>query len=226
MKNLKNKMAKKRNKKLYIITPDRNNLSGYFDSLDKVIDSSKIDPSTNIYALQLRVKNHVGCSDNISDAHDFCLKHRIPLVVNDYPDLAWKNKEVGLHIGEGFTAENLPPIPREEERVLGFSCYGDVQRAVNASLTGQISYVAFGAFFPTTTKIPKAFIDKKVIDDFYLKMEGHQDKIPDIVGIGGINHDNIHLLPENLDIYAIVSAICDGDILVDKSKFSRLIDLL
>jgi thiamine-phosphate pyrophosphorylase len=76
----------------------------------------------------------------------------VPLIVNDDPALAKAVGAAGVHLGG--TDGDIPSARAllGAEAIIGASCYDQLANAEKAVAAGA-SYVAFGAFFPTTTKV-------------------------------------------------------------------------
>lgn len=182
--------------KLYLVT-DRNVL-GERDLIQSVEEAIK--GGTTI--VQLREKN---CSS--LDFYELAVKvkevtskYNIPLVINDRLDIALAIEADGLHIGQ----EDLPiSIARQlvgEKMFIGVSA-STKEEAILAEKQGA-DYVGVGSMYPTSTKL-----DAKYISLNDLRSIREAVSIP-IVGIGGINEENVKELMEvNIDGVAIVSAI-------------------
>lgn len=74
----------------------------------------------------------------------------VPFIVNDELDIALSVGANGAHLGkdDGNLAAARAKLPG---RILGASCYADLDRARNAVRQGA-DYVAFGSVFPSPTK--------------------------------------------------------------------------
>ena len=91
--------------------------------------------------------------------------------------------------------------------VIGASCYNSRHLAIEAA-EGDANYVAFGAFFPTTTKEVKTKAEPKI-----LSWANEILNVP-CVAIGGINADNVAQVKE-ADFIAVISAVWndkDGEV--------------
>ncbi len=80
-----------------------------------------------------------------------CRKRKIPLIINDDPLLASEVDADGVHIGrdDGSLFEARRHLG--DDRIIGVSCYNRLDLALRAADEGA-SYVAFGSFFPSSTK--------------------------------------------------------------------------
>jgi thiamine-phosphate pyrophosphorylase len=105
-----------------------------------------------IDALQLRAKNWT--VDEITalgnDLHPLTRKGEIPLIINDYPDVAVAIGAEGVHVGQ----DDLP-VQEVRRRVggdmlVGLSTHSLEQ--VRAAATQEVDYIGFGPLFSTPTK--------------------------------------------------------------------------
>lgn len=182
--------------KLYLVT-DRDVL-GERDLIQSV--EAAIKGGTTI--VQLREKN---CSSKdfyelALKVKEVTLKYNIPLIINDRLDIALAIEADGLHIGQ----EDLPlTVARKivgKDMIIGVSAT-TLEEALLAQKQGA-DYVGIGSVYPTNTKL-----DAKPVSLEELHVIREAISIP-IVGIGGINEDNvIDLMKTKIDGVAIVSAI-------------------
>lgn len=122
------------------------------------------------------------------------------LIINDDPHLAAESDADGVHLGR-----DDPDIDRARavvgRRVIGVSCYNDLELAVAAEHRGA-DYVAFGSFHPTRTKSGTVRATPEL-----LRRARSALSIP-IIAIGGISPDNGAVLFEaGADALAVASAV-------------------
>ncbi|UXA54385.1 thiamine phosphate synthase [Xanthomonas prunicola] len=86
-----------------------------------------------------------------SALREACAAHGVPLIINDDAQLAAQVGAQGVHLGEDDGEVTAARALLGEQAIIGVSCYDEIERARAAAAAGA-SYVAFGAFFPTTTK--------------------------------------------------------------------------
>ncbi|WP_258223324.1 thiamine phosphate synthase, partial [Stenotrophomonas sp. HMWF023] len=118
----------------------------------------------------------------------------------DDPALAHAIGAAGVHLGGtdgdiGAARSLLGP-----DAIIGASCYDQLANAERAVAAGA-SYVAFGAFFPTTTKVTssRAHVD--------LLRQSAVLGVPR-VAIGGLSPDNVGpIIDAGADLLAVVSGI-------------------
>ena len=139
-------------------------------------------------------------------------------IVNDSVDLARAVGADGVHLGhaDGDIAAARKALPN---KLIGVSCYNDLERAIAAEAAGA-DYVAFGAAFPSTTK-PGA-----VHAPLALYREAVRRLAIPVVAVGGINVHNAHgLVDAGVAAIAVVSALFDADdIAATASFFSDLFE--
>ena len=129
-----------------------------------------------------------------------CAAHGVPLIVNDDPELAQAIGAAGVHLGGtdgdiGAARSLLGP-----DAIIGASCYDQLANAERAVAAGA-SYVAFGAFFPTTTKVTSSRAHPDLL------RQSAALGVPR-VAIGGLSPDNIGpIIDAGADLLAVVSGI-------------------
>ncbi len=89
----------------------------------------------------------------------------VAFIMNDRPDLAAELDCDGVHVGE----EDMPYAEARRllgpDRIVGVTCGASRDRAITAAEAGA-DYVAFGAFFPSTTKAAKHHADPELLRDW------------------------------------------------------------
>jgi thiamine-phosphate pyrophosphorylase len=132
-----------------------------------------------------------------------CRRHAIPLLINDDVDLARAVGAAGVHLGEHDGAIATARAALGRDAIIGVSCYDDPERAAALAAAGA-DYLAFGAFFPSSTK-PAARRARPG-----LLREARRFGLPTIA-IGGIDGDNAaSLIAAGADLVAVISAIFDA----------------
>lgn len=144
---------------------------------------------------------------------DLCKKYNVISILNDYEVLSDSLGFDGFHFGEE------DEVLLGNERFFGVSCYNKIERA-NWAVESGANYVAFGAFFPTKTKVIKYVPTPKIIYDF----KQIHPKTP-VCAIGGINETNVSLLEYNgvkPDLIAIISGFWSRPV-IDGLKVAEII---
>lgn len=183
---------------LYLISPPTID-DGFPDKLATALDAGKVA------AFQLRLKD--ASDEEILKAAEtlmpICAQRDVAFILNDRMDLAKTCGADGVHLGQGDGS------PREARKLLGPSaqigvtCHDSRHLAMEAGEAGA-DYVAFGAFYPTTTKETTYRPDPSILS-WWVTVFG----LP-CVAIGGITADNARRLVEaGADFLAVSSAVWD-----------------
>lgn len=129
-----------------------------------------------------------------------CRLFAVPLIINDDIELARASGAAGVHLGEHDGAIAAARAALGAAAIIGASCYDSLQRAQDAAAAGA-NYLAFGAFFPSTTK-PGA---RRATPGLLRNARGLG--LP-LVAIGGITHENGgSLIAAGADYLAVVSGV-------------------
>ena len=148
-----------------------------------------------------------------------CRQFRVPLIINDDIRLADLTGADGVHLGKDDGSVREARLILGPDKIIGVSCYGDLQRAFDAEAHGA-NYVAFGSFFPSPTKPGATAAPLTLLHEAKCSLN-----IP-IVAIGGISADNVTpLIEAGADAVAVISALFDsGDIGAAASRFAVLFE--
>lgn len=80
-----------------------------------------------------------------------CRRYQRPLVINDHVDLCRQLDADGVHLGASDLALAEARALLGAAKIVGASCYGDLDLAQAAQAAGA-SYLAFGGFYPSPVK--------------------------------------------------------------------------
>lgn len=187
---------------LYLISPL--DVSGAFPArLAKAIDAG----NGLVTAFQFRVKDveqheAAGLAEPLQE---ICAERDVAFIVNDSISLAKRLGADGVHLGQ---QDGSPKDAREAlglEAQIGVTCHASRHLAMTAGEQGA-DYVAFGAFFPSSTKETEHRAEPELIEWWSKIFE-----IPS-VAIGGITPGNCAPLVEaGADFLAISGAVWKGD---------------
>lgn len=114
-------------------------------------------------------------------------KYKIPLIVNNRPDIALLLEADGIHLGQDdlpvkFVKNFLKKI-NQDKLIIGVSTH-NIKQAIDAGNEGA-DYIAIGPVYPTSTKPSYLPVGLKLVKEVK-KIQ----RIP-VVAIGGINATNI-----------------------------------
>ena len=166
--------------RLYLITPPAApDPSAFAASLEAALGGG------DVAALQLRIKP-------ASDAEIEALTRAVlpvarsrgvAVILNDRPDLAARLDCDGVHIGQDDASYAEARLLMGKDRIVGVTCHDSLHLAMDAAEAGA-DYVAFGAFFPTTTKQAIGRPELELLTGW------QQAMVTPCVAIGGITVDN------------------------------------
>ncbi|MEY4160905.1 MAG: hypothetical protein RLZZ136_1526 [Pseudomonadota bacterium] len=185
---------------LYLISPL--DVSGDFpDRLARALDAGPVA------AFQFRVKD--------KDEHEaaalaeplqaICAEREVAFIVNDSISLAKRLGADGVHLGQddGAVQDARERLGRDAQ--IGVTCQDSRHFAMQAGEDGA-DYVAFGAFFPSTTKQVEKVATLDTLTWWQSIFE-----LP-CVAIGGITPDNCRpLVDAGADFIAVSGAVWNGD---------------
>jgi thiamine-phosphate pyrophosphorylase len=148
-----------------------------------------------------------------------CHAHDARLIVNDDVWLAIEIGADGVHLGRDDADPVMARQALGSKRLLGVSCYDDVERAVAAEAAGA-DYVAIGSMFPSATKPGATRAPLELIGEAKRRV-----KVP-VAAIGGIKLENAPaVLAAGADMVAVVSDLFDAmDIKGRAAAFQKLFD--
>lgn len=136
---------------------------------------------------------------------EVCRGRGVPLLINDDVALAEATGADGVHLGRDDAAIAEARQRLGPDAMIGASCYDELETAGKAVAAGA-SYVAFGSFFPSTTKANPARPGLEL-----LRQAKAQLHVP-IAAIGGITPDNgAALVAAGADLLAVVSGVFRAD---------------
>ncbi|WP_151705695.1 thiamine phosphate synthase [Nitrincola alkalilacustris] len=147
---------------------------------------------------------------------DLCQRYARPLVINDDVALA-EAVGVGVHLGQ---KDGDPEAARKRlgnTCIIGVTCHDRLDLALKAQQQGA-DYVAFGAFFPSTTK-PDA-----TPAPLTLLQEAKQQLSLPVVAIGGLSVDNApKVISAGADMVAVIHQLFSAsDITHQAQRFTAL----
>ena len=201
---------------LYLISPL--DVAGDFPQrLERALDAA---PGM-VTAFQFRVKD--------LDQHEaarlaeplqaICAARDVAFIVNDSIPLAKRLGADGVHLGQkdGTVEDAREQLGRDAQ--IGVTCHASRHLAMEAGEAGA-DYVAFGAFFPSTTKQSEHRPEPDLVEWWSGLFE-----IP-CVAIGGITPENCRpLIEAGADFLAVSGAVWNGDESAVVKAFAEQISL-
>jgi thiamine-phosphate pyrophosphorylase len=156
-----------------------------------------------VAAFQFRVKgiDQHKAVELAAPLQEICKAHDIAFIVNDSISLAKRIKADGVHLGQ---EDGDPREARQElgkDAQIGVTCHNSRHLAMEAAEAGA-DYVAFGAFYPTSTKAVDHQAELETVT-----MWSQFTEVP-CVAIGGITPNNARpLIEAGADFLAVSSAV-------------------
>jgi len=181
---------------LYLISPPAID-AGFADRLIRALDAGPVA------AFQLRLKGieEHRIAELAPPLQEICTARDVAFIINDSIGLAKRLGADGVHLGQedGSVADARAALGRDAQ--IGVTCHDSRHLAMEAAEEGA-DYVAFGAFFPTTTKETKHVADPALLG-WWRTITG----IPS-VAIGGITPENaLPLVKAGADFLAVSGAV-------------------
>ncbi len=162
--------------------------------------------------LQLRDKdlNDIELYPIAMQLRHVCHLYGAKFIVNDRLDLAIKVRADGVHLGRDDADVKL--ARKIYDKIIGVSCYGDVEYALKMQRAGA-SYVAFGSFFASPTKPHAQRVSLDVINAAKARLS-----IP-LAVIGGIKAQNTQdLIARGADMVCVISDLWSARNVEEKAR--------
>ena len=184
--------------RLYLITPPQlGDLAVFAGRLEAALSAG------DVAALQVRLKDasEAEIAEAVQVLGPIARAHDAALILNDDPDLAARLDCDGVHVGQSDMpcAEARRRVGKD--RTVGVTCHDSRHLAMEAAEQGA-DYVAFGAFFPSSTKDAPTRTDPEILSVWQETMQ------TPCVAIGGITAQNCApLVRAGADFLAVVGAV-------------------
>jgi len=166
--------------RLYLITPPSIADADVFARhLDAALSAG------DVAALQIRLKDtpvdQIGAVSRVlmPIAH----RHDVAVLMNDHVELARELRLDGVHVGQSDTPYKEARRILGPSAMIGVTCHNSRHLAMEAAEAGA-DYVAFGAFYPTTTKTVEHMAELETLSIWQETMQ------TPCVAIGGITAAN------------------------------------
>ncbi|MDG4601162.1 MAG: thiamine phosphate synthase [Defluviicoccus sp.] len=185
--------------RLYLITPPRLDAAAFSSVMAQALDAG------DVAAVQLRLKDV--SDDDIRQACDILRPvvqaREAAFLLNDRADLAAEMGCDGVHVGQSDCPYRTARRLVGDNAIVGVTCHASRHLAIEAAEAGA-DYVAFGAFFPTATKVAPAAADPEILEWWSTMMT-----VP-CVAIGGLTVANCAAVIEaGADFLAVSAGVWD-----------------
>lgn len=185
------------NCRLYLISPPSIDLEAFKGAFNEALEGG------DVACFQLRLKP--ASDEEIIKATKALIPiaqaKEVAFLINDRPDLAKQLGTDGVHVGQSDVSYKQARETLGPDAIIGVTCHASKHFSMEAGEAGA-DYVAFGAFFDTTTKESTANASPDILTWWSDLFE-----VP-CVAIGGITADNCKgLVKAGADFLAISSGI-------------------
>ncbi len=184
--------------RLYLITPPRlEDPAGFAPRLEAALSAG------DVAAVQVRLKDasEAEITEAIRVLGPIARAHDVALILNDDPELAARLDCDGVHVGQSDAPYAQARRLMGRDRIVGVTCHDSRHLAMEAAEQGA-DYVAFGAFFPTSTKDAATRAEPEILSVWQETME------TPCVAIGGITADTARgLAAAGADFLAVSAGV-------------------
>ncbi len=144
-------------------------------------------------------------------------KYNVPLIINDYVDIALELGADGVHLGENDPEIKFARKKLGDNKIIGVSCYNSIKRGEYAVSQGA-DYIVFGTPYYTPTKPDREPTPIEILIEANKKFRNTT-----VFAIGGITGDNAkEIIDTGVDgIAAITSIFGNGQVEDNARKLSR-----
>lgn len=187
-------------KGLYLVTPD-------WDDTERLLAAAGAALEGGAALLQYRHKSATDAlrREQAGALLALCRRRGVPLVINDHLELCLALDADGVHVGGNDLLVQEARRLAGPGKIVGASCYGDLQRAAEAAAAGA-SYLAFGGFYPSLVKRYSFRTDPDLV------REARERFALPLVVIGGMTPENaVPLVERGAHMVAAISAVFSAD---------------
>lgn len=189
--------------RLYLISPGKLALPAFAQALEEALSAGDVS------AFQLRLKD-VKSDNEIREAVQVLMPiahaHGVAFILNDRVDLAKELGVDGVHLGQEDMPLGAARALVGETMAIGISCHDSGHLAMEAGEAGA-DYVAFGAYYPTTSKSPEKLAMYGTPKSDLLPWWSTYTTVPS-VAIGGLTPENCsELVTQGADFIAAITAV-------------------
>lgn len=186
--------------RLYLITPPAiPDMAAFVATLAEALDAG------DVAALQIRLKDvdDAAVLAAVEAIRPVAQARGVAVILNDRPDLAKRSGCDGVHLGQSDMPLAEARRVMGPDAMIGITCHDSRELAMDAAEAGA-DYVAFGAFYPTTTKATTHRPDPEILMIWQETVE-----VP-CVAIGGITVETAGgLARAGADFVAVSGAVWD-----------------
>lgn len=142
-----------------------------------------------------------------------CNQYQAQLLINDDVELAKNSSAHGVHLGQEDTNPVAARLILGNRAIIGVTCHDSLALAQQA-IKDTANYIAFGRFFPSSTKPDARPAPISLIGEARAQF----GNMP-IAVIGGITLDNgKQLLDAGADMLAVCNSLFSADDIIDQTR--------
>jgi thiamine-phosphate pyrophosphorylase len=185
---------------LYLVTPDWDDTAALLQRTEQAL-------AAGIAMLQYRHKTAAPQQrrEQALALLELCRRYQTPFIVNDHIELCLELDADGVHVGGTDAGVQQARTQLGPHKIVGASCYGELQRAVDAQRDGA-SYAAFGGFYPSRVKRYDFVTAPDILDHARQLLQ-----LPCVV-IGGMTPQNARpLVQRGAHMVAAISSVYGAD---------------
>ena len=164
---------------IYLISPQSIRGNNFYYQLNQIFKTNKV----KYFQLRLKKISTLRLIKIGKKIKKITKKNNVKLLINDNPLVAKIVNADGCHIGQKDINFNRCRKILGKKKIIGITCHNSKKLALNAKNVGA-NYIAFGAFFKSSTKKTKYKANLEL-----LRWAKKKISMP-IVAIGGINSSN------------------------------------
>jgi len=166
-------------KYIYLISPQKIISSNFYKELDIILKTKKVE----YFQLRLKKISNLNLLKISKKIKKITKKNNVKFLINDKPFIAKTVGADGCHIGQKDMNFIKSKKILGKNKIIGITCHNSKKLALKSKVFGA-DYIAFGAFFKSTTK-KTAYKANLAI----LRWAKKKISMP-IVAIGGIDSSN------------------------------------
>jgi len=171
---------------IYLISPPKIRGVKFYKDLNNVLKTNKV----KYFQLRLKKISILNLLKISKKVKKIVKKNKVKLIVNDNPIVAKMINADGCHIGQKDIDFISCRKILGKNKIVGMTCHNSKKLALKAKKYGA-NYVAFGAFFKSSTKKTASKANLEI-----LRWAKKKINMP-IVAIGGINNSNYKKILSN-----------------------------
>ena len=164
---------------IYLISPPKIRGIKFYKDLNNVLKTNRV----KYFQLRLKKISILNLLKISKKIKKIVKKNKVKLIINDRPLIAKKIGADGCHIGQKDMDFVSSQKILGKNKIVGMTCHNSKQLALKAKKYGA-NYVAFGAFFKSSTKKTASKANLQI-----LRWAKKKINMPS-VAIGGINNSN------------------------------------